>query len=333
MVYSLLPRLSVPTNSFSKSINNEGSAITVFAFGAGTVIAEVASARYESPSGHRRREMESEMFTATKLKVQRLVSKPHSKLRRLKLRRLKLRRLERKTHMTNRVAKTFTSLLILLALAASTVLPALGQTRRRPALRRRAPARRVVKTVAPVYYNVNAGQVIRVRMNQNITSETAHVGDQFSTTVVEPVYAGGVEVIPAGSTITGRVATVTRASRKSRAGTLGVHFVALRLPTGIARTINGDLTDATASNVNADNEGEISGRSATKRNVVFIGGGAATGAAPPASGFQAGDAPQSGHRARPRTVERVIGGPSSKPPAGDWIDGYHYRIRGQEGTA
>ncbi|HLN99621.1 MAG TPA: hypothetical protein VK208_14265 [Pyrinomonadaceae bacterium] len=180
--------------------------------------------------------------------------------------------------MTNRVAKTFTSLLILLALAASTVLPALGQTRRRPALRRRAPARRVVKTVAPVYYNVNAGQVIRVRMNQNITSETAHVGDQFSTTVVEPVYAGGVEVIPAGSTITGRVATVTRASRKSRAGTLGVHFVALRLPTGIARTINGDLTDATASNVNADNEGEISGRSATKRNVVFIGGGAATGA-------------------------------------------------------
>ena len=30
--------------------------------------------------------------------------------------------------------------------------------------------------------------------------------------------------------------------------------------------------------MNADNEGEVSGSSATKRNVVFIGGGAATGA-------------------------------------------------------
>ncbi|HKR59852.1 MAG TPA: hypothetical protein VJS64_08945, partial [Pyrinomonadaceae bacterium] len=58
----------------------------------------------------------------------------------------------------------------------------------------------------------------------------------------------------------------------------GVHFVALRLPTGITRTINGDLTDLSGGEINSDNEGEVSGRSATKRNVVFIGGGAATGA-------------------------------------------------------
>ena len=187
-----------------------------------------------------------------------------------------------KTKTTNRFSRTLTSTLILLALIASTVVPTLAQTKRRPALRRRAPVRRVVKTVepapAPVYYNVNAGQVIRVRMSQNITSETARVGDQFTTTVVDPVYASGVEVIPAGGEIIGRVTSVNRASSKSRAGTLGVHFVSLRLPTGIARAINGDLTDLTANNVNADNEGEVSGRSATKRNVVFIGGGAATGA-------------------------------------------------------
>ena len=57
-----------------------------------------------------------------------------------------------------------------------------------------------------------------------------------------------------------------------------MQFVAIRLPSGITRSINGDLTDATSENVNADNEGQVSGRSATKRNVVFIGGGAATGA-------------------------------------------------------
>jgi hypothetical protein len=120
--------------------------------------------------------------------------------------------------------------------------------------------------------------VIRVRLNQTITSETARTGDQFTTTVVDPVYASGVEVIPAGSEIVGRVTTVNRASRKSKAGTMGVHFVSVRLPTGITRAINGDLTDVTSTNVNADNEGEVSGHSAMKRNVVFIGGGAATGA-------------------------------------------------------
>jgi hypothetical protein len=189
-------------------------------------------------------------------------------------------RIEMNASITNRISKNFTSLIILVALLAATVVPAMAQTRQRPRLRRHT--RTVVRTTTPapqiVYYNVNVGQVIRVRMNQTITSETARVGDQFTTQVVVPVYASGVEVIPARSEIVGRVVTVNRASRKSKAGTIGVHFVSLRLPTGIARAINGDLTDVTANNVTADNEGEVSGRSAMNRNVVFIGGGATAGA-------------------------------------------------------
>jgi hypothetical protein len=209
-----------------------------------------------------------------------------SKIRRLKMRRLKLRRLktgrvEMKTNISRRFSQGVTSIVILLALLATTVVPTLGQTRRRPRLRRYSRPK-VVRTTSPapaiVYYNVDAGQVIRVRLNETITSETARVGDQFTTTVVDPVYASGIEVIPAGSIITGRVTSVNRASRKSKPGTIGVHFVSLRLPNGIARAINGELTDITATNISADNEGQVSGRSAVKRNVVFIGGGAATGA-------------------------------------------------------
>jgi hypothetical protein len=186
---------------------------------------------------------------------------------------------EMKTDMSKNAAKTLTSVLILVALIASTFVPTLGQTRRKPRLRRRAPARQVVKQIpAPVYYNVNAGQIIRVRMDRSLTSETARVGDQFSTTVVDPVYADAIEVIPASSHIIGRVTNVNRASRQSKAGTIGVHFVSLQLPSGITRALNGDLTDVNADNVTANNEGEVSGRSAMKRNVVFIGGGAATGA-------------------------------------------------------
>jgi hypothetical protein len=193
---------------------------------------------------------------------------------------LKQRRLEVKTSVGKRFAKTLGSVAIVLALLGSMLIPATAQTRRRPALRRRAPVRKVVKPVTPevVYYNINSGQVINVRMNQTITSETARVGNQFTTTVMLPVYSSGIEIIPAGSEVIGRVTSVTRAQRKSKPGTIGVHFVSLRLPTGITRAINGDLVELMVDDVNSDNEGEVEGRSATKRNAVFIGGGAATGA-------------------------------------------------------
>ena len=182
-----------------------------------------------------------------------------------------------------RFSQAFSGVLVLLALLGSMFVTAAAQTRRKPVLRRRAPVRKVVKPVTPavpdlVYYNIPSGQVINVRMNRTITSETARVGDQFTTTVILPVYANGIEVIPAGSEIIGRVASVTRPERKSKAGMMSVHFVSLRLPTGIARAINGDLVDLMVDGTSADNEGEVKGGSAVKRNAVFIGGGAATGA-------------------------------------------------------
>lgn len=170
--------------------------------------------------------------------------------------------------------------LILVALVAGSVLPSSAQTRRGRRRPRLGKYSRPTTTAVPSnYYTIQTGQIIRVRMNEQISSETARIGDRFTTTVVDPVYAGGVEVIPAGSTIGGRVTNVNRASRKSQAGSIAVSFVSLHLPNGTTRAVNGSLTDMSAnSGSNSDNEGQVSGRSAMKRNVVFIGGGAATGA-------------------------------------------------------
>src|SRR5688500_10505696 len=135
-----------------------------------------------------------------------------------------------KAQFNSSVSRFTIGLLVLVALVASTVVPALGQNKRRPRLRR--STRAVLRKTPPVtYYTVNKGHVIRVRMNQAITSETARVGDQFTTTVVDPVYASSVEVIPAGSSIVGQVKNVKRSSRQSKAGTIEVYFVSLRLPT------------------------------------------------------------------------------------------------------
>lgn len=182
-------------------------------------------------------------------------------------------------NFSQRISKRLAAVAILAMLIATTIVPATAQTKRKPRIRRARA--KVVRPVTPpiVYYTVPTNTVFHVRMNQMITSETAQVGDQFTTTLMLPVYANGVEVIPASSQIVGRVTNVQRAARKSKAGTIEVHFISLRMPTGITRAINGDLTDvSTAGDATFDNEGEIEGRSATKRNVVFIGGGAATGA-------------------------------------------------------
>ncbi|HEX6186096.1 MAG TPA: hypothetical protein VFZ44_19560 [Pyrinomonadaceae bacterium] len=172
-----------------------------------------------------------------------------------------------------------TVLLALFALTLGTMVPdASAQRRRTRRTVRRTTAART--TTPPVrYYTVPADTVIRVRMDTELNSKTARVGDRFSTTVTEPVYGGGsgVDVIPVGSKVWGRVSSVRRAGRRTP-GSITVAFNQVELPSGARHTVNGSLTSLQADDVNADNEGSVSGRGNRKRDAVFIGGGAATGA-------------------------------------------------------
>lgn len=160
-------------------------------------------------------------------------------------------------------------LIALLSFIAGSVLPVFGEPQRRRTPRRRAP---VVQL-----YTVPANTVLRVRIDSQLNSKTARVGDRFTTTVTEPGYAGGVEVIPVGSKIAGRVSSVQRAGRRTP-GSITVGFYQLELPTNRVYAINGSLSSLQADDVNADNEGTVEGKSNRKRDAVFIGGGAATGA-------------------------------------------------------
>jgi hypothetical protein len=167
-------------------------------------------------------------------------------------------------------------LFVLAIIVAGTVPEASAQTRRRG----RRARRKVVKVVPPPieYYTVPTDTVIRVRINEELNSGTARIGDRFSANVTEPVYAGGgVDVIPVGSKVWGRVTQVNRA-QKRKPGNITVAFDSVQLPSGRTALINGSLTTLQADNVNADNEGTVKGTSNRKRDAVFIGGGVATGA-------------------------------------------------------
>jgi hypothetical protein len=141
---------------------------------------------------------------------------------------------------------TYTVALLLLAAAP---VPAAAQ-------RSRASAKK-----KPVYYTVKAGQTLRVRLNDELDSEKARVGDRFTVTTVDPVYAGGgVEVIPPASTLVGEVTNVKRAGRKGEPATLDVRFVGLRLPNGSRRQLSGSLSELDSSSGTSDNEGTVSAK-------------------------------------------------------------------------
>jgi hypothetical protein len=134
------------------------------------------------------------------------------------------------------------------------------------------------KKKKPVYYTVPAGETIRVRLNEELNSEEAQVGDEFTVTTVDPVYSSkGVLVVPQASTLVGKVTNIKRAGKNGEPATLDVQFVGLRLPNGMKRQINGSLADLSSSSSSSDDEGTVTARKTSKRNLKFIGGGAAGG--------------------------------------------------------
>jgi hypothetical protein len=71
---------------------------------------------------------------------------------------------------------------------------------------------------------IPVGQEIDVRIQQELTSDTAQVEDRFEATTVVDLHEGDRLLIPAGSTMRGIVTSVNRASRTDRKGSMTVSF-------------------------------------------------------------------------------------------------------------
>ncbi|MEK7723872.1 MAG: hypothetical protein AAB336_05955 [Acidobacteriota bacterium] len=176
--------------------------------------------------------------------------------------------------------------MILAAFLAFGAVDSLAQTKKKTITKKKPVLKKTttVKTATVVkpaikLYTVEQGQTVRVRMNGNLTSKTAKVGDTFTTTVTEPVYSNtGVVVMPVGSTVTGKVTAVTAAAKGGKPGTIDVDFIEVKTPSGAKYAISGDLTELDSKTAKSDNEGTASGDKMKHRKVIFIGGGGAGGA-------------------------------------------------------
>lgn len=128
---------------------------------------------------------------------------------------------------------------------------------------------------------VPEGTFILLEMETRLSSRDSRQSDRFKARVAAPVVdAQGRTMIPEAAYVEGHVSAVTAAKWRRRSGLIAVEFDNLYLPTGESVPIRGYLTSADAADrKRIDDEGTIRGRAPRKRDIVFVGGGAAAGAA------------------------------------------------------
>jgi hypothetical protein len=105
-------------------------------------------------------------------------------------------------------------------------------------------------------------------MIDSINSETNKVGESFSAILDEPVLQGGVEVIPVGADVRGRIANVNEAGRIAGSAELGLELTQV--------VVNGIPYSITTSEYQEVGEGR--GSQTAKRAAVGAGIGAIIGA-------------------------------------------------------
>jgi hypothetical protein len=117
-------------------------------------------------------------------------------------------------------------------------------------------------------WTVPTGSRIVIRMIDSVNSETSKVGDQFIAVLDEAIFQGGVEVIPRGADVRGRIANVNEAGRVAGAAQLGLELTQI--------VVNGIPYSITTSEYEEVAEGR--GGQTAKRAAAGAGIGAIIGA-------------------------------------------------------
>lgn len=111
---------------------------------------------------------------------------------------------------------------------------------------------------------VPAGTPIYVRLQQPLSSARAQVGQEFSAVMDEPLVVDNQTAVPSGAAVTGKVVAARESGHLHNAGYLRITLEAI--------AVNGKPVPVETNSV------YTGGGSFKKRNLAFIGGGAAGGA-------------------------------------------------------
>jgi hypothetical protein len=119
-----------------------------------------------------------------------------------------------------------------------------------------------------------AGSVLKVKLDETISSDRNRQGDRFTATVEDD--QAGYD-LPQGTRVEGVVREVRRAA-KDRPGMVDVDFTALRLPDGQRYRVTGSAISLDERSVQRSDDGRLVARSTKKKDrTKFIAYGAGAG--------------------------------------------------------
>jgi hypothetical protein len=108
------------------------------------------------------------------------------------------------------------------------------------------------------------GAQFEVTVDETLASNRNHAGDSFAASLSQPVVEDGKTIIPAGAQVTGRVVDAKDSGR-------------LHVPARLSVALSSVEVDGKSYDIETNTIGET-GKNHNKRNIGFIGGGAAGGA-------------------------------------------------------
>ena len=123
-------------------------------------------------------------------------------------------------------------------------------------------------SAANTAWTVPTGSKVVIRMIDSINSETNKVGETFVAVLEEPISQGGIEIIPRGADVRGRIANVEGAGRLKGSAELGLELTQI--------IVNGIPYSVTTSEYEEVGQGR--GTQTAKRAALGAGLGAAIGA-------------------------------------------------------
>jgi hypothetical protein len=137
-----------------------------------------------------------------------------------------------------------------------------------------------LKAQATHTFTIPDGTRIQARLETSLSSKTNRQGDRFTAKVIESIVVAGKEVVPAGTTLEGRVAEVKSAGRVKGRSEMNLSYERLIFPNGVSETIvasQAELDETQKEQVDTK-EGTVKGESSRKGDTAEVAGGAAVGA-------------------------------------------------------
>jgi hypothetical protein len=125
---------------------------------------------------------------------------------------------------------------------------------------------------------LESGTLIRVRIQEALSTSSTSAGSEFSAIVMSPVSQGGKVIIPMGSQVKGRVVSVKAGKSFGQKAVLRLRPDTVTMPDGSRYMLHAEVVQTQGTDTKAGGEGTITTASHMKRNAIEYGAGAGSGA-------------------------------------------------------